>query len=525
MQKYRDLYKLKYVGGFPLKLETLPRNEKDLIYTIRIELDVAETDIKGLYARLTIWTLEKLDDLNLIYSRSLLLQPKDSFMHWKEDTWFGYQRLNRCNPKSIRLCEEIPSKLGVDEAMMEPVLKGETLEGLIKKKRLFYTDLEILDGVIHRKEYDMCAPIALFMLNSNDDLTPIAIQLQQDKRQGNPVFLPTDDESVWTLAKMWYNMADANYHQSVVHMGLTHMLMQIVVAHMHRNIFPTHPLYKILAPHTYLLMFMNDFAFEKLMNPGAWVDQTMTIGSEGMIKLVCKGIQEWDFYRDGIPANDFTNRKVDDPKVLPKYYFRDDSLLLYDCVYKYVSSYIDLHYEKDEDVDGDGELQDWVENMSVPSRGGLKGLPMKDGKGHVSSKEDLKWIVSVIIFTCSVSHAAVNFLQYDEYGHPANYPSMLRTPLLKDKAPRTEKDIVDALPKVTTIFDVLKVTSVLSKRETNPLGNFDVKYICHQVGLQCVAEFQSNLKRITEEISEKIENRGWPYDVLDPPLIPNSIAV
>ncbi|CAI9728553.1 polyunsaturated fatty acid lipoxygenase ALOX15B-like [Octopus vulgaris] len=283
MQKNRDLYKLKYVEGFPLKM--------------RIELDVAETDIKELYAKLTIWTLEKLDDLNLIYSRSLLLEPKDSFKHWKEDTWFGYQRLNRCNPKSIRLCEEIPSKLGVDEAMMEPVLKGETLEGLIKKKRLFYTDLEILDGVIHRKEYD--------------------------------VFLPTDDEGVWTLAKMC-------------------------------------------------------FAFEKLMDPGAWVDQTMTIGSEGMIELVCKGLQEWDFYRDGIPANDFANRK---------------------------------------------------------------GLPMKDGKGHVSSKEDLKWIVSVIIFTCSVSHAAVDFLQYDEYGYPPNYPSMLRTPLLKDKAPRTEKDIVDALPK------------------------------------------------------------------------------
>ncbi|CAI9728551.1 polyunsaturated fatty acid lipoxygenase ALOX15B-like [Octopus vulgaris] len=254
MQKNRDLYKLKYVEGFPLK---------------------------------------------------------DSLKHWKEDTWFGYQRLNRCNPKSIRLCEEIPSKLGVDKVMMEPVLKGETLEGLIKKKRLFYTDLEILDG-------------------------------------------------------------------------LTHMLMQIVIAHMHRNIYPTHPIYKILAPHTYLLMFMNDLAFERLINPGAWVDQTMTIGSDGLIELVCKGIQEWDFYRDGIPDNDFANRK---------------------------------------------------------------GLPMKDGKGHVSSKEDLKWIVSVIIFTCSVSHAAVNFLQYDEYGHPANYPSMLRTPLLKDKAPRTEKDIVDALPE------------------------------------------------------------------------------
>eukprot|EP00106_Octopus_bimaculoides_P012233 XP_014779675.1 PREDICTED: allene oxide synthase-lipoxygenase protein-like [Octopus bimaculoides] len=266
------------------------------------------------------------------------------------------------------------------------------------------------------------------------------------------------------------------------------MLMQIVSVHMHRNICPTHPIYKILAPHTYLLMAINNLAFKELIAPGAWVDQTMTVGSDGMMKLLCKGLQEWDFYRDGIPANDFANRKVDDPKLLPKYYFRDDSLLLYECIYKYVSSYIDIYYGNDEAVDTDEELQDWIENVSVPTKGGLKGLPMKNGKGHVSSKEDLKWIVSVIIFIRSASHAAVNFLQYEEYGFPPNYPSMLRTPLLKDKTPRTEKDIVDALPEVKTILSVIEITRTLSERATNPLGNFDVQYICEPAGLQCVAE-------------------------------------
>lgn len=33
------------------------------------------------------------------------------------------------------------------------------------------------------------------------------------------VFLPSDDQYVWLLAKMWYNQAETTYHQSVAHLG------------------------------------------------------------------------------------------------------------------------------------------------------------------------------------------------------------------------------------------------------------------------------------------------------------------
>ncbi|XP_029653740.2 allene oxide synthase-lipoxygenase protein-like [Octopus sinensis] len=340
------------------------------------------------------------------------------------------------------------------------------------------------------------------------------------------VFLPTDDSGVWTLAKMWYNLADSSYHQSVVHLGLTRLLMQMVVLALHRNISVSHPVYKILAPHTLYLLAINDFAFEKLVSTEGLVDKVMAIGRDGMYELIHNSSHEWNFSSDGHPATDFENRKVDDPKVLPKYYFRDDSLVLYNAIHKYVSSYIDIYYADENDVNNDWEIQNWIESLAVGhENGGLEGLPMKDGKGHVSSKEELKEILAIIIFTCSVTHAAVNFLQYEEYGFPANYPATLNTPLLKDKDPKTESDIIAALPNKEETFNMVTLTRILSERATKSLGNFETQYIYDPKAVGCVKCFQSDLKRISDEIRRRNKTLEKPYEVLDPVNIPNAISI
>ncbi|XP_014767802.2 polyunsaturated fatty acid 5-lipoxygenase [Octopus bimaculoides] len=181
------IYNLNYKENFPVTCKDLPREEefpsKYMRSMLTKKLDIVLTNM---CTRIVAGKWHTLKDLMNIYRREKLPMPK-SVKFWREDTWFGYQRLNGCNPTVIKLCEEIPSKLAVDDDLMKPVLKEETLEDLIKKKRLFYTDLNILEDIRHRKYLHMCAPIGLFMLNSEDDLVPIAIQLQQQKGPDNPV--------------------------------------------------------------------------------------------------------------------------------------------------------------------------------------------------------------------------------------------------------------------------------------------------------------------------------------------------
>lgn len=63
------------------------------------------------------------------------------------------------------------------------------------------------------------APIALFYLNKKNDLMPIAIQLFQEAGPTNPVFFPSDPPMTWILAKMFYNLGEAQQHQSITHLG------------------------------------------------------------------------------------------------------------------------------------------------------------------------------------------------------------------------------------------------------------------------------------------------------------------
>lgn len=61
--------------------------------------------------------------------------------------------------------------------------------------------------------------MALFYLNSSEELLPIAIQLYQQKREENPVFTPSDPYYTWLVAKMWFNNADAAF-QRVLLLGM-----------------------------------------------------------------------------------------------------------------------------------------------------------------------------------------------------------------------------------------------------------------------------------------------------------------
>ncbi|XP_022247531.1 hydroperoxide isomerase ALOXE3-like [Limulus polyphemus] len=465
------------------------------------------------------WTT--LEDLKSIYQ--LCLEKPKCIEYWREDWWFGLQRLQGCNPVMIKLCTEIPLKLGVESTAIEPFLEGMTLAEALAKKRIFIIDYWILKDIPCKDDQTLPAPIALFYMNKSNVLLPIAIQLFQQKGPDNPVFLCGDHREVWLLAKMFFNNADASYHQSCTHLGFTHLLMEGVALCTQRNLSPSHPLFRLLAPHFRFLMAINARGLKFLVAPGGWVDKTMTIGCKGMFEIMRRGLRNWRMDRNGVLPNELKSRGVNQPDVLPNYPYRDDALAIYYAIHRYVSKIVKYYYDSPEKIQQDSELQQWRAELVKDRKNGGIGLLGVPGRfGMFRTAEEVVDTMTVIITTCSVGHSAANFQQYEEYSFPPNYPGMLVGEIPRDKVPR---NIVSYVPSKDITLDTMVITKLLSSGGTKPLGHFEVQYLFDPVSVRAAEEFRQELHEIHEQINRRCESQDFPYPWLDPSIVPNSISI
>ncbi|GAU93759.1 hypothetical protein RvY_05650-4 [Ramazzottius varieornatus] len=326
---------------------------------------------------------------------------------------------------------------------------------------------------------------------------------------------------------MWYNNADAAYHQSCTHLGFTHLMMEGIAVCTHRNLSPSHPLFKLLAPHFLFLLAINTRGLQKLINPGGWVDKTTTMGCNGMFEIVKRGVKAWRLDVHAVPAVEIARRGVLDKTVLPYYPYRDDAVAVYEAIEKYVKSMVEHFYDSPEKVEEDGELQSWAaELVKSKKRGGcgIRGVP---GNGKFTDVEQIIVTMTAIISTCSLGHAAANFNQYDEYGFPPNYPGILCGQVPTQKVGFTEKNIFDQLPSRSVTLDTMVVTRLLSSRGTQALGDFEVQYLYDPVSVSAAKQLRQDLRSISEAIRKRNQSphTKFPYPWLDPDGIPNSISI
>ena len=229
-----------------------------------------------------------------------------------------------------------------------------------------------------------------------------------------------------------------------------------------RNLPDPHPIYKLLRPHFRYTMAINCRARASLINDGGIIDQLFAIGGEGKRELMRRGGTGYNIHMTNIKRNT-KERGVDDPKTLPGYYYRDDGLKLWDAMESLSRNIIDDFYEDDAAVAGDDELQKWARDIHTYGFPGYFGA--EDGHGfpkQIDSKETLIELCTLIKFTGSVQHAAINFGQYTFYGFLPNAPCGLRRP------PPTKKgadyqDILDSLPGKHTSFLFVSICYTLSQ--------------------------------------------------------------
>uniref|UniRef100_H2ZV54 Lipoxygenase domain-containing protein n=1 Tax=Latimeria chalumnae TaxID=7897 RepID=H2ZV54_LATCH len=383
--------------------------------------------------------------------------------NWNKDTFFGSQILNGINPIMIELCQEIPENMAVDKEMK--LEGGRTLQEEVENKKIYKVDYKALDKVKpnEKGKHFIAAPICLLHQQLDDSLVPIAIQLFQSKSELNPVFTKQGSDSTWTLVKIWVRNSDFYVQEVSTHLQRTHLLAEVFWVAAYRQLADIHPVYKLLIPHGRYTLQINVAARKTLINENGIFDDFTGLGLKGHEELASRAFKETTYESLCLPA-DMQKRGVGD---LKNYYYRDDAMKLWLAIQDFVKAFVNIFYESEDDVVNDSEVQAWVHE--VFTEGFLEneesGVP-----STLKTKDDLVEYLTMVIFTCSAQHAAVNNGQ-------------------------------------------------------RLLGQYSENHFAETEMTRAIEGFKKRLKQIEVEIKARNKNLPFPYKYLLPSEIENSVAI
>ncbi|KAM6453133.1 polyunsaturated fatty acid lipoxygenase ALOX15B-like [Liasis olivaceus] len=493
--------------------------------TFQIYLTAAEIELKlkGLLNYKSSW--RKLDDIRRAFW--FYRTPVSEYVskHWDEDAFFGYQYLNGVSPGIIQRCPEIPAKFPVTQEMVAESLGTDTtLDKEVKEGHIFLIDCQILEGIpatsLNGSPQYVSAPLCLLRLTACGEMVPIAIQLTQQPGPKSPIFLPTDSEWDWALAKFWVRNSTFYIHEMLTHLLYTHLVVEVFLLATLRQLPRCHPVHKLLIPHFRYTLHINVLGRENLLAPNGMLDKVMGTGFQGLSQLVARGLSKLTYSTLCLP-DELRDRGVES---LPNYYYKEDGLKLWGAIESFVSGIISLYYPSDTAVEKDMELQAWVAEIFEKCfyQQQSSGFP-----AHLGTIAELTRYLTMVVFTCSVRHASVNNGQFDFGAWMPNYPSTMRKPPPESKGSVTFADILETLPDVSTSCQTLLILWLLSREpgDKRPLGYYPEEHFTEEGPKKVIAAFQKHLATISKEIEERNRHLLLPYNYLNPPEIENSISI
>ncbi|MEJ6482543.1 lipoxygenase family protein [Nostoc punctiforme UO1] len=448
---------------------------------------------------------------------------------YQEDEVFAYMRVAGYNPVTIERVTTLSDRFPVTDEHYQAVMgTDDSLAAAGLEGRLYLADYKILDGAIngtfpHEQKY-LYAPLALFALPKGSDptrlLRPVGIQCGQTPGPDYPIVTPNSGKYAWLFAKTIVQIADANIHEAVTHLARTHLLVGVFAIATARQLPLTHPLRILLRPHFDSTLAINDAAQRILIAPGSGVDRLLSSSIDNSRVLAVLGLQSYSFNSAILPKQ-FQQRGVDDPNLLPIYPYRDDALLVWNAIHQWVSDYLNLYYTTDEDIQKDRALQAWA--AEIPAYDGGR-IPDFGEDGGIKTLNYLIDATTLIIFTASAQHAAVNFPQKDLMGYAAAIPLAGYLPASTLKREVTEQDYLNLLPPLDQAQRQYNLLSLLGSVYYNKLGEYQQGYFTDQKIKPLLQAFQSNLQQVEDTIKQRNLHRP-PYEYLLPSKIPQSINI
>jgi hypothetical protein len=454
---------------------------------------------------------------------------------WQDDHEFARQAVQGICPDLIALLTALPDGFPLADGDLHGLLSpGVSLGQALAAHRIFGLDFEILEGIpmfrkVHKDgavELRFAPPArCLLYLDDTGQLRPIAIQLGRDPER-DPVFTPHDTEHDWLAAKIYVRCSEGNVHQMIGHALRTHFVMEPFVMVTMRNLPDPHPVYKLLRRHFRYTLAINEGARKSLLAEGGVFDDFIATGGpdKGHVQLGQEGFRRWTL-ADNKPRLDLERRGVLDPAVLPYYPYRDDALPLWDAIEEYVRGVLGHFYQADADLVSDAEMQAWWADLTS------RGLPAdKLPCAELTRVADLVDILATVVFTVSVRHAAVNYLQYEHYGFVPNAPLCMRQPPPTKKGTVGPADLVSMIPTRSQTLWQIAIGRALSS-----FGE-DEEYLLHEGGwredyfeepalIAIRDRFHDRLRAQRAVIEARNATSDVPYTVLSPDKIPCGITV
>ncbi|XP_073349231.1 hydroperoxide isomerase ALOXE3-like [Pagrus major] len=508
------------VSELPAEVRFSKTRDNEMLNTKKIT--GLELKIKGLLGSAEKW--ESIDDMKKIFSFTSTKMSEYVAEHWKEDDFYGFQFLNGVNPNVIKRCSELPQNFPVTEEMVKLFLEeGSSLRNEMKKGNIFLYDQKKMDRIPARP-YDgetLCvtAGLCLFYMNPENKLMPIAIQLHQQPSEENPIFLPSDLETDWLLAKVFIKNADSMDHQAVHHLMNTHFLIEVYTVATLRCFPVIHPIYKLLFPHFRYTLNVNTAGRGSLFRPEGPLSMS-SLGYDGMVELMRRSLSELTYSSLCLPEN-IAARGLES---IPNFYYRDDSLKLWDIISSFVGAIVENYYPSDRDVHKDTELQDWISEIFTH---GFLGNKASGFPACFHTIEEVTKFITLVIFTATAQHAAVNNGQFDYYSWPPNASLLLHKPPPNTKGQSSMETILETLPNVGETVSMVAMARLLSEKYSDvvPFGTYPEERFDEPAPKQMIKEFQAELSFLIEQIATRNSQLEVPYTYLNPNQIENSVTI
>jgi arachidonate 15-lipoxygenase len=440
------------------------------------------------------------------------------------DEVFAEMRVAGPNPVMLRRVDRPDDRIPVTEQHYQTAVPGDTLAAAGQEGRLYLADYQMLEGVENGHFPDarkyLYAPLALFAVPPGKaKLVPVAVQCRQEPGPDNPVFTP-DDGYNWLIAKTIVEIADGNVHEAITHLGRTHLLIEPFVIATHRQLAASHPLHLLLEPHFEGTLAINDMAHTHLVADGGACDQLMGGTIAATRGLAVKALQDYPFRGATLPQV-LKDRGLDDPGLLPHYPYRDDALLYWNVIRRWVADYLALYYPTEADLQQDAELKNWLAELAAPDGGRVVGLGFN---GQAPDRGALTDTVALIIFTSSAQHAAVNFPQCDLMSYVPNMPLAGYAPAPTRKQGGTLADYLAMLPPRHTAELQVELGYLLGATHYTTLGQYGRNHFRDPRVARPLEAFEKQLFQIGRTVAARNQVRR-PYTYLAPEGVPQSINV